>query len=102
MLRIALIITILYSYITVTLAAESNPDELQGWYFSIEQDLFYLFDPDKNEDRDYTMGLSFTAYSCPDSANPFSFFSPHIVLKSLSHFFSSDSLVCPLTYSLRI
>lgn len=36
---------------------ENNQNELQGWSMFIEQDLFYLLDPDKNEDRDYTIGI---------------------------------------------
>lgn len=53
-----LLISIVFSgYSVCTLATQVNSDELQGWSFSIEQDLFYLFDPDKNEDRDYTIGI---------------------------------------------
>lgn len=42
---------------SMSTADDIPANELQGWYFSIEQDLFYLFDPDKNEDRDYTIGI---------------------------------------------
>ena len=49
------IVLLLYTSVS---AADSIPaNELQGWYLSIEQDLFYLIDPDKNEDRDYTIGI---------------------------------------------
>jgi hypothetical protein len=41
---------------------KTNFYELQGWSFSIEQDLFYLIDPDKNEDRDYTIGIDIGLY----------------------------------------
>ena len=42
---------------SMSTADDIPANELQGWYFSIEQDLFYLFDPDKNEDRYYTIGI---------------------------------------------
>lgn len=64
---ITTLVLTLFIYLPVSLAAESDTDrnepgethsgELQGWSFAIEQDLFYLIDPNKNEDRNYTMGI---------------------------------------------
>lgn len=50
--------------------AESFDQELQGWGFFIEQDLFYLIDSDKNEDRDYTIGLNLGIYGDKAAVTP--------------------------------
>ena len=42
----------------------------------------------ENEDRDYTMGVSVTAYTCSNSPNPLSFFAPQQVL---SHWVLDES-----------
>jgi len=47
----------LFALCTNLSATEDTEYELQGWRFALEQDLFYLLDPDKNEDRDYTIGI---------------------------------------------
>jgi len=56
-LAIAVMSITLACYTTNIFANEKHSGELQGWSFSIEQDLFYLINPDKNEDRDYTIGI---------------------------------------------
>lgn len=41
-----------------SIADDSSPNELQGWSLFIENDLFYLIDNGKNEDRNYSIGIN--------------------------------------------
>ena len=61
---------LLLGFISPTHAIANAYSELQGWNFSIEQDLFYLIDTDKNEDRDYTIGIDFGIYGESATLSP--------------------------------
>lgn len=61
---------LLFSLATCVHAETNTYGELQGWSFSIEQDLFYLIDTSKNEDRDYTIGIDFGVYGETATVSP--------------------------------
>jgi hypothetical protein len=90
----SLVLSMLFSATpTDVFAKEDVNDSCENGFVSvhIDQDLFLEFFPlvDKfpqafteNQDRDYTMGVEFSAASCPDSNNPLSFFTPQQMLSN--------------------
>lgn len=57
------VVPVLYLLSGAIVASESAySNEFQGWSLATDQDLFYLIDNGKNEDRDYTIGVEYGLY----------------------------------------
>ena len=93
MLRTALVFSFFTLFMGSIAHADGTDESCSSGFAALhlDQDLFVEFFPlvdalpkafVENEDRDYTMGLALTVYSCPNSINPLSFFAPQQALSA--------------------